>query len=62
MKLSIEIGVCSDIDKAKKERILKLLAKQDLKILEKLETLSKSSKAINYLNNNWLTLKLMLGI
>ena len=62
MKISIEIGTGTALELAKKEKALKLLAKQTLTILERLEILSKSPKAISYINNQWLTLKIMLGI
>lgn len=62
MKISIEIGTGTATELANKEKAIKLLAKQDIKILDKLTILSKSPKAISYLNNNWLSLKLMLGI
>ncbi len=62
MKISIDIGTGTAVELAKKEKIIKLLVKQNITILEKLEILSKSPKAINYLTTQWTTLKLMLGI
>lgn len=62
MKITIDIGTGTTAELSKKEKAIKLLAKQNLAVLEKLEILSKSPKAINYINNQWLTLKLMLGI
>ncbi len=62
MKISIDIGTGTAVELAKKEKAIKLLAKQNITILEKLEILSKSPKAINYLTTQWTTLKIMLGI
>lgn len=62
MKISIDIGTGTPIELKAKETAIKILAKQEILILDKLIILSKSTKAVNYLKNNWLTLKMMLGL
>lgn len=62
MKITIEIGTGTPAELKAKEAAIKILAKQEVALLDKLIQLSKSTKAIEYLKNNWLTLKLMLGI
>lgn len=62
MKITIDIGTGTPNELKVKELAIRVLAKQEILILEKLVTLSKSSKAIAYLKNNWSTLKLLLGL
>lgn len=62
MKISIEIGNGTPAELKIKEAAIKLLAQQEVKILERLMTLAKSTKAIDFIKNNWLTLKILLGL
>ena len=61
-QITITVQASSQIELNKKESALKTLSARSSAELVKLETLTKSKKAIDYLNNKWGLLKTMLGI
>ena len=61
-KITLELGKVTPIEEATKQKQLQVLAKLNTNTLGKLVLMANSTKALSYLDKNWLVVKNFLSI